>query len=193
MRPLRPLRSLAAIAVLAIGLAGCLPESEHPVAAFDPGQQDPRLWGAWLNVAEDGFVVVHALATETHGLQLIAVDHDVEGIGSEPDFYAAYPTRLASGDYLNVEVTGSEAGFLIGKYAFADKNAVSIAFPEETALKAAIESGALPGRIADESGVLDLRVTASSEQWQAFLAKAPEDFFGEPMAFERVGPAYVSE
>jgi len=36
-------------------------------------------------------------------------------------------------------------------------------------------------------------VTATSEQWQAFLAQAPQEFFGRETAFERVGPAYVSE
>lgn len=193
MRPLlRPWRLVAA-AVLALGLAGCLDESEYPLGPADPAQQDARLWGAWLNVAEDGFTIVHVLATEKHALHIIAIDHDVEGIGSEPDSYAAYPTRLPSGDYLNILVTGSESGYLIGKYGFTGTDRVSIAFPAEVALKAAIESGALPGQVADEGGVIDLHITASSEQWQAFLAKAPADFFDEPMTFERVGPAYVSQ
>lgn len=190
--PLHPWRFVL-LAALAIWLAGCLDESEHPVAAADPAQEDPRLWGAWLSVMEDGFTVVHVLATEDHKLRVIAIDHDVEGIGSEPDFYDAYPSKLPSGDYLNVLVTGSETGYLIGKYGFDGKDSVSIAFPAESALKAAIEYGALPGQVTDEGGVLDLRITATPEQWQAFLAKASADFFNEPMTFARVGPAYVSE
>ncbi|HNB27720.1 MAG TPA: hypothetical protein PLR41_12210 [Alphaproteobacteria bacterium] len=195
MRLLRPLRLAAAAlaATLAVTLAGCLDESEHPVSAADPAQEDPRLWGAWLNLQEDGFTIVHVQATEKHGLHIIAIDHGVEGIGGEPDVYEAFASRLPVGDYLNVEVTGDEAGYLIGKYSFDGKDALSVAFPAEAALKAAIAGGALPGKITDENGVLDLRITASSEQWQAFLAKPPADFFNEPIQFQRVGPSYVSE
>lgn len=192
MRLSRPLRRTM-IAAMAVWLSGCLDESEHPIAAADPAQQDARLWGAWLNLQEDGFTVVHVQATEAPNLHMIAVDHGVEGIGSEPDLYDAYPTKLPSGDYLNVLVTGSETGYLIGKYRFDDKNTIAVAFPSEAALKAAIEYGALPGKVTDEGGVLDLRITATSEQWQAFLAKAPADFFNEPLVFQRIGPAYVSE
>lgn len=178
----------------AVWLAGCLPESEHPVAPADVAKQDARLWGAWLHVTEDGFSVAHVFQTEDQALQVTMIDHDVEGIGGEPDHYGGHTTSLPSGDYLNVLVKGSETGYLIGKYTFKGTNLVSIAFPSDEALKATVKSGALPGTITDEGGGMqDLRITASSKQWQDFLAKAPADFFSDPIEFERVGPAYVSE
>lgn len=181
-------------AVLAVWLASCLPESEHPVDLADVAKQDARLWGAWLHVAEDGFSVAHVFATEDQALAVDMIDHDVEGIGGDVDHYGAHTTSLPSGDYLNVLVKGSETGYLIGKYMFQGTNLVSIAFPSDEALKAAVKSGALPGTITDEGGGLqDLRITASSKQWQDFLAQAPQDFFSDPIEFKRVGPAYVSE
>lgn len=177
---------------VSVWLAGCLPESEHPIAPADSQAGDPRLWGAWLNVAEDGFTIAHVLATEAGNLRLVTVDHDVEGIGGV-DEYDAHVTRLPQGDYLNVLVTGSETGYLVAKYKFKGADTVSIAMTQNAALEQAVRSGALAGTITEEGGVPDLRITASSEQWQAFLAKPPADLFGEELEFQRVGPAYVNE
>lgn len=179
-------------AAIAVWLAGCLPESEHPIAPADPQENDARLWGAWVNEAEDEFIVAHVLATEQHTLHLVTVDHGVEGLGGV-DEYDAHVTRLPQGDYLNILVTGSETGYVMAKYRFDGKDQVMIAMAKDAALTQAVQSGALAGTVTDEGGTPDLRITASSEQWQAYLAKAPADLFGEEMAFRRVGPAYVSE
>lgn len=194
MNVLRVASGIILAGIVAVWLAGCLPESEHPVAPVDPAQDDARLWGAWLHAAEDGFSIAHVFSMEDKSLQIVMIDHDVEGIGADPETYAAHATKLPSGDYLNVLVTGSETGYLVGKYSFKGTDLISLAFPSDEALKAAVKSGALAGVITDEGGGLqDLKITASSKQWQDFLAKAPTDFFGDPLEFERVGPAYVSE
>ena len=58
---------------------------------------------------------------------------------------------------------------------------------------------ALPGwsraraQFSVEGGDVDVRITATSDQWQAFLAKAPADFFGEPTYFTRIGPSYADQ
>jgi len=179
-------------AVLAVWLAGCLPESEHPIAPADPRNNDARLWGAWLNEGEEEFIIAHILVTEQDTLHVVTVDQGVEGIGGV-DEYDAHVTRLPQGDYLNVLVTGSESGYLIVKYRFDGPDLVMIAPAKDEALTTAVQSGGLAGTVADEGGTPDLRITASSEQWQAYLATAPADLFGEEMTFRRVGPAYVSE
>jgi len=181
---------LAALA--AVWLAGCLPESEHPIAPVDPAKNDARLWGSWMSVQEDGYMVVHIFATDAGGLQFAVAEHDVEGIG-KIDTYDGYATRLPSGDYLNVMVTGSETGYVIGKYEVKDKDHMSVMFPESAALEQAVKDKKLPGTITDEGGVPDVRITATPEQWQAFLAQVPQTFYGEPTEMERVGPAYVGE
>jgi hypothetical protein len=66
-------------------------------------------------------------------------------------------------------------------------------FPENDTLVQAVQGGKLAGTTKDEGGVTDVRITASPEQWQAFLAKAPAEFFGEPTSFTRIGPAYVEQ
>ena len=119
-------------------------------------------------------------------------EHGVEGLG-EIETYDVHVTNLPSGDYLNVVVTGSEAGYLIGKYQFDGTDAVSVWFPGNAALEQAVKSGKLPGTTKVEGGMTDVRITASPEQWQAFLAKPPEGFFDEPISFKRIGPAYVEQ
>lgn len=183
---------LALAGIMAVWLAGCLPESEHPVAAADPQNNDARLWGAWLNEGEDEFIVAHILATEQDTLHVVTVDQGVEGIGGV-DEYDAHVTRLPQGDYLNVLVTGSETGYLIVKYRFDGPDMVMIAPAKDEALTEAVQHGLLAGTITNEGGTPDLRITASPKQWQAFLAAAPAGLFGEEMTFRRVGPGYVSE
>lgn len=185
-------RLLAGLILAATFLAGCLPESEHPVAAADPAKNDARLWGSWLSTAEDGYMIAHVFATEGGTLQIALAEHSVEGLG-EIDTYEVHVTNLPSGDYLNVVVTGSEAGYLIAKYQVDGTNALSVWFPGNAALEQAVKSGKLAGTTKVEGGVTDVRIIATSEQWQAFLAKAPADLFDEPVSFERIGPAYVEQ
>lgn len=184
---------LAGLAFAAAALlAGCLPESEHPVAAADPAKSDPRLWGSWLSEEEDGYMIAHVFATEGGAFQVALAEHDVEGVG-KIDTYDVHVTRLPFGDYLNVVVTGSEAGYVIGKYRFDGTDALSVWFPGNEELEQAVKDGSLAGTTRVEGGLTDVRIAASSEQWQAFLAKAPAEFFGEPTSFKRIGPAYVEQ
>ena len=184
-------RMVAGLAV-AVVLAGCLPESEHPVAAADPAKNDARLWGSWISEEEDGYMVAHVFATEDGRLSISIAEHGVEGLG-EIETYDVHVTNLPSGDYLNVVVTGSEAGYLIGKYQFDGTNAVSVSFVGNAALEQAVKSGKLPGTTKVEAGMTDVRVAATPEQWQAFLAKPPAGLFDEPIRFKRIGPAYVEQ
>lgn len=186
------LRSMLAGAAFLI-LAGCVPESENPVAAADPAKTDPRLWGSWLSEEEDGFSIAHVFALEDGRLQITLAEHDVEGVGTISEAYEGHTTQLPSGDYLNALVTGEESGYVIGKYAFTGTNQVSIAFVSSQVLEQAIKDGKLKGTITPETGGNDVRITATSEQWQTYLASAPADLFGEPSSFTRVGPAYVEQ
>lgn len=184
--------SLVLVAALGAWLAGCLPESERPIAPAERQNGDPRLLGAWYNIAEDGFTIAHVFATESGTLHMEIVDHDVEGLGGV-EGYDAHVTRLPHGDYLNVLVTGSESGYLIARYRFEGLDRLAVAMTENAALLEAVKSGALAGTITEEAGGPDLHIAATSEQWQAFLAEPPADLYGEEIVFERVGPAYVSE
>lgn len=184
-------RMVAGLAVATL-LAGCLPESEHPVAAADPAKNDPRLWGSWISEEEDGYMIAHVFAAEKDTLSIAMAEHGVEGLG-DIETYDVHVTNLPSGDYLNVVTTGSEAGYLIGKYQFDGTDAVSVWFPSNAALEQAVTSGKLAGTTKVEGGMTDVRITASPEQWQAFLTKPPAGFYDEPISFKRIGPAYVEQ
>lgn len=186
-------RVLAGVAFAAVSLlAACLPESEHPLAPADPARNEPRLWGAWMSAAEDGYMIAHVFATEAGSLQIALAEHGVEGLG-EIESYDGHVTNLPSGDYLNVVVDKPEAGYLIARYQFDGADRLSVWFPSNSALEQAVKTGKLAGTTKMEGGVTDVRITATAEQWQAFLAKAPADLFDAPVSFERIGPPYMEQ
>lgn len=184
---------LAGLALAAATLlAGCIAESEQPIAAADPAKSDPRLWGSWLSEEEDGYMIAHVFATDKGALQIALAEHDVEGIG-KIDTYDAHVTQLPSGDYLNVRGAETEDGYVFIKYKFDGTDQLTVWSTQNDKLVQAVKDGNLPGTTKDEGGDVDVRITASSEQWQAFLAKAPAEFFGDPTSFKRIGPAYVEQ
>jgi hypothetical protein len=186
-------RLLAGLALAAaITLTGCLAESEHPLAEADPAKTDSRLWGTWLSEEEDGYMIAEVFATEKGALQIALGEHDVEGIG-KIDTYDAHVTQLPSGDYLNVRGADTEDGYVFVQYKFDGTDTLTVWSMGDDQLVQAVKDGKLPGTSTVEGGDVDVRITATSEQWQAFLAKAPPDLFGDPTSFKRVGPSYVDQ
>jgi hypothetical protein len=186
------LRRMAAGLALATLLAGCLPESEHPIAAADPKNNDPRLWGSWISEEEDGYIVAHVFVTEADTLRIAIAEHGVEGLG-DVDSYDAHVTQLSTGDYLNAMGPDTENGYVFVKYEITGSDQLSVWSMENEKVVQAVKDGKLPGTTKQEGGSVDVRVTATPKQWQAFLADVPADFFGEPMEFKRIGPAYVEQ
>ena len=182
---------IALVAAL-LAVAGCLPESEQPLAPPDLGGGDARLLGAWLHVSEDGYGIYHAFKTDRADWDLVVASHDVEGIG-EIETYTGHTSRLDGVDYLNVLVTGSEEGYLFLRYEFIDSDHVRITFFETDALVEAVRSGKLPGKLIEESSGPDVRITANSKEWRDYLAQAPSGLFGENFELQRVGPALLAE
>lgn len=186
-------RVLAGLALAAATLlTGCLAESEHPLAEADAAKTDPRLWGTWLSEEEDGYMIAEVFATEKGALQIALGEHDVEGIG-KIDTYDAHVTHLPSGDYLNVRGADTEDGYVFVEYKFDGIDKLTVWSMGDDQLVQAVKDGKLPGTSTVEGGDVDVRITATSEQWQAFLAKAPPDLFGDPTSFTRIGPSYVDQ
>jgi len=180
-----------ALTVAAV-LGGCLAESEHPIAAADPDKNDPRLWGSWISEEEDGYLIAHVFATEADTLRISLAEHGVEGMG-DVDSYDAHVTQLPTGDYLNVMGPDTEHGYVFVKYQLTGTDALTVWSMENEKVVQAVKDGKLPGTTKQEGSDVDVRITATSEQWQAFLASTPADLFGEPMEFKRIGPAYVEQ
>lgn len=186
-------RVLAGLALAAATLlTGCLAESEQPLADADPSKTDSRLWGSWLSEEEDGYMIAEVFATEKGALQIALAEHDVEGIG-KVDTYDAFASQTPSGNYLNIRGAETEDGYVFVKYEFKGTDQLSIWSMQNDSLVQAVKDGKLPGTTKTEGGDIDVRITATPEQWQAFLAKAPADLFGEPTSFKRVGPSYVEQ
>jgi hypothetical protein len=184
------LASLVLAAAMALG--GCLAESEQPIAAANPEKNDPRLWGSWILEEEDGYLIAHVFATEADKLRISLAEHGVEGLG-DVSTYDAHVTNLPSGDYLNVVGPETEDGYLFVKYKVEGTDQLQVWSMENDTLVQAVKDGKLPGTSKEDGGTTDVRITATSEQWQAFLNQAPAEYFREPSTFRRIGPAYVEQ
>jgi hypothetical protein len=173
------LRKIAA-ALMALALAGCL--SEHPVGKPDPQSNDSRLLGKWRSEDENfppfdrGRSVWLVTAISDGTLQIERQNRKGQvHEGSQPTI--AHVSRLASGDYLNLQLDTRQ--YLIARYALEGADRLSLQFVDWNRLTNAINEQALPGVLKEEGSKTVPYVTATSAQWQEFLASAPPDLFGQ--------------
>jgi hypothetical protein len=182
------LRKTAAV-LIALALAGCL--SEHPVGKPDPQINDSRLLGKWRSEGENfppfdqGQSVWLVTAISDGTLQIDRQNRKGQmHEGSQPTI--AHVTRLASGDYLNLQV--EQRQYLIAKYALEGGDRLSLRFVDWNSLTNAINEQALPGVLKEEGSKTVPYVTATAAQWQEFLASAPPDLFGKSWTLVRPEP-----
>ena len=180
---------MTAAALMALVLAGCL--SEHPVGKPDPQSNESRLLGKWRSEDKDfppfdqgrSVWMVEAIDDGTLTIERQNRKGQVQE-GSRPTM--AHVTRLASGNYLNLQVEARE--YLIARYALDGGDRLSLQFVDGNSLTNAIDEQALPGVLRKEGSKMVPYVTATPEQWQAFLETAPPDLFGKTLTFVRPEP-----
>jgi hypothetical protein len=109
--------------------------------------------------------------------------------GAQPTI--AHVSQLASGNYLNLQTDTRQ--YLIARYAFESGDRLSLQFVDWNSLTNAINEKALPGVLKEEGSKKVPYVTATSAQWQEFLASAPPDLFGKSWTFVRPEPETTVE
>lgn len=191
MSAARPGFRALALALLLPLLGGCFVTSENPVLSPGENGRDPALRGLW--VTKEGREFLHVLRPE--------LDDDTEQAGEAPGFSGLYivsrgedaedqdnwsrmriiAARIDDRGILSMRFNGGEPGgnleeipgWLMFAYEVRDGR-LYLRMMREDPVDAAIKAGKLPGVAKSGSGS-DPHVTASAEEWIAFLKQADFD------------------
>ncbi len=185
------------LAIAALLLAGCLPESKNPISSPAETFNDPRLEGLWEYRAEDGSRTYYHIRWHSEGdakwLDIVGVAHRVKN-GLDAGGYRALPARIGANTFLSFkEVSLSDRAnqgrnYSFARYDFNWRGDLRIRLAGESALAAAIRSGALRGKLTETRFGTDVRITDSSARIAGFLGRTDADavFDGDPMLFRKV-------
>ncbi len=196
----------AMFAPLLVLLVACVPTTEHPVIV--PGQDvyDPALMGLWYGTLEED--------DETVLMQISLADEDDHDYPGGMRFlmsgYAETPEETGwsvlyglsaevNGEtFLSLDfqtdqgeiVEGDIRRYHLYHYAITDNDHMVLRAVDEDKLEELIEAGELQGTINKGRYTSDIRITDSSANLVAFLAREPLDrlFSDEPGMFTRQKP-----
>lgn len=181
-------RTLAAGA-FALLLAGCLPESVHPVAAPEQGLDAPELIGLWRSDMEDSSLYVHVLRGSDRELEIVVVGHESDGTGSA-DLYIGHVSQVGPRRYVNLrpaDATPDDSPpYWIFGYEPGEDRGVTLLFLSEETLSRAIREGRLAGEVRSDGTP---RLTAGSEAIAGYLEETPaKELFDQTLDLVRVSP-----
>jgi hypothetical protein len=185
------------VLLLAMGLALAACLSEEPIGKPDPATNDSRVLGKWRSEDtsfppfDNGQSVWLVEAVDDGTLSILRQNRKGETrAGSRPAI--AHVTQLPSGAYLNLKTDGRE--YLIARYTFDGPDRLSLQFLDGAAVAKAINEKTLPGVLKQEGAKMTVPyVTASSAQWQEFLAVERPGLFGKAQVFVRPDPVTTAE
>jgi hypothetical protein len=186
-----PARRLAAVACAAVLLAGCLPESENPIAPLAAAVDDPDVAGAWSSHQENEIIYLHVVRQDGNLFQLVWIDHFVDGRGHFVGF-DAYITPIGGRRFVNLVPrdggdSGLSGGHVFGAYEYTADDQLTIRLVRNEAIESAINAGQLRGRVERNTPEADVLITDESARIADFLAAAdPAALFAEPLTFQRV-------
>lgn len=184
-----PFRTLVACA-FALLLAGCLPESVHPVTAPAEALDAPELLGLWRSDMDDSVLYVHVLRGNDRELEIAVVSHESDGAGNA-DFYIGHVSQAGPRRYINLRRADAAPGeappYWIFGYEPGEDRGVTLLFLSEAALARAIGEGRLAGQVASDGTA---RLTASGEAIAGYLEEtAAKELFGRTFDLEPVPTA----
>ena len=186
--------SLGAV-LIAFVLGGCgIVMSEHPASDSSTHVLDEDLIGLWQLVdmeqpeaKANQWALIGRRADTLNELEVGGIeldDDDHVDVGRLPLF----TTRIGDRWYMSVlDESENENVFLIMLYAHADAKTVKLYGLENEAVKKAVESKQVSGRIIrakSESGSDDIVLEAKTPELRAWLDKIGASVFGKEHAFE---------
>ncbi|MBI2826178.1 MAG: hypothetical protein HYX69_15975 [Planctomycetia bacterium] len=174
----RPSYCTLGLALLGLLLTSCIPTSEQPLSRVDEAQQDPRLYGVWMHKEDqpsEFAQVVHIGAEaekplvpgrekpEPGLMQLVCISHHKEGERwrvEAPLVMRFFVSKIGEDSFINgyvpfdappAEKSDEGSGYLFIKYEVVGDE-IHVWYPNLKAAAAAIESGALTGKVKRERG-----------------------------------------
>jgi hypothetical protein len=186
------------IALLLIAaVAACKVDSIEPITPADESRPDPALYGVWQHREKDEIVYVHigpefSLSVDKptrdtpRRMRIVLVEHKSNGLTDEE--FVAHASRVGATRYLNVVQTerGKPVGFILVRYALADRQTLRFATINEERLKEAIRAGRIAGAARGGGLSSETSITAGSPELAAFLASEGDALFGKPIVLRRM-------
>jgi hypothetical protein len=174
-----------------LGLASCVPLSDHPAGDEKNFEFDARLQGVWRAAGGDGPLLLFVGPGDDagHGVQLVTVEETGEHRWKTVE-YAGISTRRGPQGFLSVryETTdGERRGWVLARYTLAGRDRLQLYTLDHTRLAALINAGKVSGRVSGDGPYADIDVTMSSgAELIAFLeSKDGRRVFGPPHTLVR--------
>ncbi len=192
-------RSAVLWVTLAFSLAACLPESTHPISDPATAEVDQRLAGMWFggppNEPSDLYFASF-LPQDDNTTDILTLSFE-EG-GGEWIRFSMTPSTVGDHTYMNILYRDQSddddffENYLLCYYFFDEEGRLQIWSFSNERISEAIENG-LPGTVKKGSWVDDIKITASSEELQAFLlSQDPKELFTEPVGiYKNIGEELI--
>ncbi|MBI3768760.1 MAG: hypothetical protein HY271_09745 [Deltaproteobacteria bacterium] len=174
-----------------IGLASCVPLSDHPAGDEKNSEFDARLQGVWRAASGDGPLLLFVGPGDDagHGVQLMTVEETRDQRWKTVE-YAGISTRGGRHGFLSVryQTTGGERrGWVIARYTLAGRDRLQLYTLDHTRLAALINAGRVSGRVSGDGPYADVDVTMGSGAALIALleSKDGQRLFGPPHTLVR--------
>jgi hypothetical protein len=179
-------RTLALLAAAFLGVACNRATSEQPLTPEAEARRDARLEGLWRVVPPEGpepsdpAIFVYLTPMKGATLRALVFGDGSDDFARELHRCEVFPSAVAGRTYLNArcpdlveEEPGRKPGrYDLVRYQVRKNGTVKLWVMELGPVVEAIQSGALPGRLASGRHTEDAVVTAEPEKLAAWLAKA---------------------
>jgi len=173
---MKSLRIALAVAA-ALALTGCYDTTTHPLGTTAGITPDPALTGTWKGVNSDGKPgYLHFLPQSDGSITVLIVE---DGTGDNDwDVATITTTRLGANRWMNARLVESDGkpdtdappGTVPVLYRIDGQGTLTVALPHEEALRDAVTSGRVKGRVED-GAYGDVTITADPEALDAFFAR----------------------
>ena len=189
-------RRFIAACVLA-ALAACKVDSIHPITPADEARPDSAIYGVWQHREKDEITYVHigpefSLSGDKptrdtpRRMRIVLVEHKSNGLTDEE--FVAHASRVGPTRYLNVVQTerGKPVGFVLVRYALANRDMLRFATIDEERLSAAIRAGRIEGTARGGGMSSETAMTADPAEIAAFLRREGDALFTRPIVMRRL-------
>lgn len=167
---------------VALLLAGCIPESKHPLPPPADGKGDDRLIGRWdpSEENEKGYIEIEAVGGGRYRVRMFSLEGDGPDAGkANEEEMDVLTTRIGGQWFMSVtdfaeqeKRNVNEPGYLILRYDISAQGELLIHTMSREAVIADVHAGKVVGETDSAKMEGDIILTADSEALAAYIAAA---------------------
>lgn len=175
-----------------LGIAGCVPVSDHPLTL--PGDQklETSLIGTWWG-GEDGeisYVHIGQMESSKEYLHVLCVQIDKKGSLERMEF-SGHISSIAGNTYLNLTAINDQGemntDYLLVKYQQSG-DTCHFALMSQKVIRQAIEKKQLRGKVKSSLWSSSVRITEGPEKLRQFVLDRDKELFEEHVRLDRLDP-----